>query len=74
MAGRSIVLEAGTDAALAGAADWCQGCDTLRYRRDMRWDVVPWVYRCRVCLPEAKPPRDPVTDEEAELIAAAWGL
>lgn len=44
-----IVAEAGIDAALRGQADWCRGCDTLRYRGDMRWAYAAFL--CRQCIP-----------------------
>lgn len=76
MAGHPAELEAGLDAARNGQADWCSLCDKLRYRRNMRW--LADLYACRWCMPEATTEALWIDswddDEEAELIAAAWGL
>ncbi|AYD82066.1 membrane protein [Mycobacterium phage Saguaro] len=56
MAGRTYCVEAGVNAALAGHAAWCQGCNQLRYRRDMAWALD--LYRCRMCLADNPVIRD----------------
>ncbi|AKF14339.1 hypothetical protein SEA_VINCENZO_77 [Mycobacterium phage Vincenzo] len=43
------VVEPGVQSLLDDRADWCRGCDTTRYRADMRW-TVDGAFLCRGCL------------------------
>lgn len=70
MAGRDYVLEAGAAAVAQGQADWCAGCDKLRYRRDMRW--LADLYRCRECLPEARPDPHPAWTSTDPVLPYGW--
>ena len=39
----------GVEACLAGRADWCQRCNQVRYRAQMRW-TIDGIYACWPCL------------------------